>query len=165
MSKDEVLKILYRNHPAWLIMAERMLPKYRISTEEDVVQDMYIKIYEKLREKKLKFTDIIIGDKPHYGIVYTTLHDIVVNIHRTEPKSMPIKNDIKIEEKESDALFYQSIDDVVNDFQWFHKKMFKLYSRKFQSIRKLSEATKISYKVVWKTVKGCKEEIKRKING
>ena len=149
MSNDEVLKILYRNHPAWLIMAERMLPKYRISTEEDVVQDMYIKIYEKLRKKKLKFTDIIIGGKPHYGIVYNTLHDIVVNIHRTEP---------------SDNLFYQSIDDVVNEFQWFHKKMFKLYSSKFQSIRKLSEATKISYKVVWKTVKECKEEIKRKIN-
>jgi len=162
MSNDEVLKILYRNHPAWLIMAERMLPKYRISTEEDVVQDMYIKIYEKLGKKKLKFTDIIIEGKPHYGIVYTILHDIVVNIHRTEPKTMPIINDI--EEKESDNLFYQSIDDVVNEFQWFHKKMFKLYSSKFQSIRKLSEATKISYKVVWKTVKECKEEIKRKIN-
>lgn len=161
MSNDEVLKILYRNHPAWLIMAERMLPKYRISTEEDVVQDMYIKIYEKLGKKKLKFTDIIIEGKPHYGIVYTILHDIVVNIHRTEPKTMPIINDI--EEKESDNLFYQSIDDVVNEFQWFHKKMFKLYSRKFQSIRKLSEATKISYKVVWKTVKECKDEIRKKV--
>lgn len=161
MSNDEVLKILYRNHPAWLIMAERMLPKYRISTEEDVVQDMYIKIYEKLGKKKLKFTDIIIEGKPHYGIVYTILHDIVVNIHRTEPKTMPIINDI--EEKESDNLFYQSIDDVVNEFQWFHKKMFKLYSMKFQSIRKLSEATKISYKVVWKTVKECKDEIRKKV--
>ena len=45
-----------------------------------------------------------------------------------------------------------------------HKKMFKLYSKEFRSIRKLSEATKISYKTVFKTVKECKEEIKRKIN-
>ena len=41
-------------------MAEKMLPQYRVKTAEDVVQDMYLKIYEKLKEKKLKPADIII---------------------------------------------------------------------------------------------------------
>ena len=41
--------------------------------------------------------------------------------------------------------------------------MFKLYAKDFQSIRKLSDATKISYKTVFKTVKACKEEIKKQL--
>jgi len=72
VNNDEVLSQLYRKHTTWLMMAEKMLPQYRIKTAEDVVQDMYLKIYEKLKEKKLKAADIIIEGKPHYGIVYTT---------------------------------------------------------------------------------------------
>ena len=72
--------------------------------------------------------------------------------------------DIEDKKTESEAEFFEKIDNVIDGFTWFHKKMFKLYSKKFQSIRKLSEATKISYKVVCKTVKECKEEIKKKIN-
>ncbi len=68
-------------------------------------------------------------------------------------------------EAQSAAEFFESIDNIVEGFQWFHKKLFKLYSKEFRSLRKLSEATKISYKVVCKTVKECKEEIKKQVNG
>ena len=71
--------------------------------------------------------------------------------------------DIEDKASESDAEFYEKIDNVVDSFQWFHKKMFKLYAKDFQSIRKLSDATKISYKTVFKTVKACKEEIKKQL--
>ena len=163
MNNDEVLSQLYRKHTTWLMMAEKMLPQYRIKTAEDVVQDMYLKIYEKLKEKKLKAADIIIEGKPHYGIVYTTLHDLTVNIYRKEKPSYPITMDIEDKASESDAEFYEKIDNVIDSFQWFHKKMFKLYAKDFQSIRKLSDATKISYKTVFKTVKACKEEIKKQL--
>ena len=49
MNNDEVLSQLYRKHTTWLMMAEKMLPQYRVKTAEDVVQDMYLKIYEKKR--------------------------------------------------------------------------------------------------------------------
>ena len=84
---------------------------------------------------------------------------------RSEKSSIPLSADIEDKEVESAAEFYEKIDKVIDNFQWFHKKMFTLYSKEFRSIRKLSEATKISYKTVFKTVKECKEEIKRKING
>ena len=145
------------------MMADKMLPLYRINTAEDIVQDMYLKIYDKIRKKKLIPADIIIDGKPHYGIVYTTLHDLVVNIHRTEKPTYQITRDIEDRPRESEAEFYEKIDNVIDNFHWFHKKLFKLYSKEFRSIRKLSDATKISYKTVFKAVKECKEEIKKQI--
>ncbi len=97
--------------------------------------------------------------------MYTKIRNEIADMMRSEKPSSPIKTDITDEEEESAAAFYEKIDGVIESFQWFHKKLFKLYSKEFRSIRKLSEATKISYKTVFKTVKECKEEIKKKING
>ena len=164
MSKDEILSRLYRKHTSWVLMAERMMPLYYPMTAEDVVQEVYLKIYQELRDKKLKSTTIIIDGQPNYAIVYLRIRNIIADMMRSEKSSIPLSADIEDKEVESAAEFYEKIDKVIDNFQWFHKKMFKLYSKEFRSIRKLSEATKISYKTVFKTVKECKEEIKRKIN-
>ena len=165
MSKDEILSRLYRKHTSWVLMAERMMPLYYSMTAEDVVQEVYLKIYQELRDKKLKSTTIIIDGQPNYAIVYLRIRNIIADMMRSEKSSIPLSADIEDKEVESAAEFYEKIDGVIDNFQWFHKKMFTLYSKEFRSIRKLSEATKISYKTVFKTVKECKEEIKRKING
>ena len=163
MSDDEILSRLYRKHTSWVLMAERMMPLYYSMTAEDVVQEVYLKIYQELRDKKLKSTTIIIDGQPNYAIVYLRIRNIIADMMRSEKSSIPLSADIEDKEVESAAEFYEKIDCVIEGFQWFHKKMFKLYSKEFRSIRKLSEATKISYKTVFKTVKECKEEIKRKI--
>lgn len=165
MSRDEILSRLYRKHTSWVLMAERMMPLYYSMTAEDVVQEVYLKIYQELRDKKLKSTTIIIDGQPNYAIVYLRIRNIIADMMRSEKSSIPLSADIEDKEVESAAEFYEKIDKVIDNFQWFHKKMFTLYSKEFRSIRKLSEATKISYKTVFKTVKECKEEIKRKING
>ena len=165
MSKDEILSRLYRKHTSWVLMAERMMPLNYPMTAEDVVQEVYLKIYQELRDKKLKSTTIIIDGQPNYAIVYLRIRNIIADMMRSEKSSIPLSADIEDKEVESAAEFYEKIDKVIDNFQWFHKKMFTLYSKEFRSIRKLSEATKISYKTVFKTVKECKEEIKRKING
>ena len=56
------------------------------------------------------------------------------------------------------------VDDIVNEFYWFDRKLFNLYRKKFHSIRKLSAATNISHVVVWRTINNCIKEIKKKIN-
>jgi len=57
MSKDEILSRLYRKHTSWVLMAERMMPLYYSMTAEDVVQEVYLKIYQELREQKAKIYD------------------------------------------------------------------------------------------------------------
>lgn len=163
MSKDEILSRLYRKHTSWVLMAERMMPLYYSMTAEDVVQEVYLKIYQELRDKKLKSTTIIIDGQPNYAIVYLRIRNIIADMMRSEKSSIPLTTDIEDKEVESAAEFYEKIDGVIENFQWFHKKLFKLYSKEFRSIRKLSNATKISYKTVFKTVKECKEEIRKQI--
>ena len=58
----------------------------------------------------------------------------------------------------------KKINDIVDEFYWFDKKLFNLYRKKFHSIRKLSAATNISHVVVWKTINNCIKELKKKIN-
>ncbi len=146
-------------------MAERLLPLGYAYEAEDIVQEAYLKIYQELGNKKLKVTTIIIEGQPNYAIVYLRLRNIVVDMMRSDKPTTSLKNDVKEVEAQSAAEFFESIDNIVEGFQWFHKKLFKLYSKEFRSLRKLSEATKISYKVVCKTVKECKEEIKKQVNG
>jgi len=163
MSDDEILSRLYRKHTSWVLMAERMMPLYYSMTAEDVVQEVYLKIYQELGSKKLKSTTIIVDGQPNYAIVYLRIRNIIADMMRSEKSSTPLTTDIEDKEVESAAEFYEKIDGVVENFQWFHKKLFKLYSKEFRSIRKLSNATKISYKTVFKTVKECKEEIRKQI--
>ena len=163
MSKDEILSRLYRKHTSWVLMAERMMPLYYSMTAEDVVQEVYLKIYQELGSKKLKSTTIIIDGQPNYAIVYLRIRNIIADMMRSEKSSIPLSTDIEDKEVESAAEFYEKIDGVIEGFQWFHKKLFKLYSKEFRSIRKLSNATKISYKTVFNTVKECKEEIRKQI--
>ena len=56
------------------------------------------------------------------------------------------------------------VDEIVDGFYWFDRKLFNLYRKKFHSIRKLSAATNISHVVVWRTINNCIKEIKKKIN-
>tara|TARA_R100000541_G_scaffold13320_2_gene22216 strand:+ start:237 stop:740 length:504 start_codon:yes stop_codon:yes gene_type:complete len=163
MTIDDVINKMYKNHPTWLLMAEKMTPLYYSLTAEDVVQEVYLKIFEELKEKKLKISTIITDDHINYGIVYIRMRNIVVDMMRSEKKTLPINIEIEDKETESEAKFYEKIDNVIDGFNWFHKKLFKLYTKKYQSIRDLSKDTRISYKTVWRHVEKCKKEIRKKI--
>ena len=41
---------------------------------------------------------------------------------RSEKSSIPLSADIEDKEVESVAEFYEKIDKVIDNFQWFHKK-------------------------------------------
>ena len=161
---NDILLKLYNKHSTWLLMANKLTPLYYSITAEDIVQDMYIKIYEKIRDKKLKKTDIMVKGKVNAGVVYITMHDMTVDIHRKKESYYPIKKDIKQDNQRTEAEFFERIDKVVDNFNWFYKKIFKLYTEEFQSMRKLSNATKISYKTVYNKIKICKDEIKKQLN-
>ena len=175
MTNNQVLEKLYKSHKTWVLMADKMLPAYKLVPAEDVVQTMYIKIYEKLNKNKLKTADIIIKGKPHYGsltksginksnyITSNTTKDTDYVSTQSGEFFEYSTNKFIYEEQESAAEFYEKIDNIINGFDWFHKKLFKLYTKKFQSIRDLSKATTISYMTVWKHINACKKEIKNKM--
>jgi|TARA_R110000796_G_scaffold150822_1_gene267446 RNA polymerase sigma factor (sigma-70 family) len=163
MTIDDVIHKLYMKHPTWVLMAERMTPLFYSLTAEDVVQEVYLKIFEELKKNKLKISTIIVDDKVKYSIVYLRMRNIVVDMMRSEKQTLPINIQIEDKQVESEAEFYEKIDNVINGFDWFHKKLFTLYTKKYQSIRDLSKDTKISYMTVWRHVEKCKNEIRNKM--
>lgn len=173
LNENDILIKLFEKQTTWLLMANKLTPLYYSITPDDLVQDMYIKIHEKLRNGKLKKTDIIVEGKINAGVVYITMHDLSVDIYRKQKAYFPINKDIKEQEHKTkeehlelqnvDLIFFKKIDNAVENFNWFYKKIFKLYTEEFQSMRKLSEATKISYKTVYNKIKKCKEEIKKQL--
>ena len=163
MTIDDVIHKIYMKHPTWVLMAERMTPLFYSLTAEDVVQEVYLKIFEELKKNKLKISTIIVDDKVKYSIVYLRIRNIVVDMMRSEKQTLPINIQIEDKQVESEAEFYEKIDNVINGFDWFHKKLFTLYTKKYQSIRDLSKDTKISYMTVWRHVEKCKNEIRNKM--
>lgn len=163
MTIDDVIHKLYMKHPTWVLMAERMTPLFYSLTAEDVVQEVYLKIFEELKKNKLKISTIIVDDKVKYSIVYLRMRNIVVDMMRSEKQTLPINIQIEDKQVKSEAEFYEKIDNVINGFDWFHKKLFTLYTKKYQSIRDLSKDTKISYMTVWRHVEKCKNEIRNKM--
>lgn len=173
-SINDILLKLFEKQTTWLLMANKLTPLYYSITPDDLVQDMYIKIHEKLRSGKLKKTDIIIEGKVNGGVIYLTLRDLSVDIYRKQQAYYPKKKDIiqtenktkeeHLESQDVDLMFFKNIDKTVNNFNWFYKKIFKLYTEEFQSMRKLSNATKISYKTIYNKIKICKDEIKKQLN-
>ena len=135
----------------------------------DIVQDMYLIIYEQIKRNKLATSDIIINGKPHYGIVKNMLNQLIIKKTKAQVNAISIDElfeDVKIEHNEPSfnyTIKENRVDEIVNTFYWFDKKLFNLYRKEFQSIRALSKATKISHVTCQQTIAKCKAIIKKKL--
>jgi predicted glycosyltransferase len=167
LSNNDVLLILSNHQKEWEIITEKLLFSTSKLKAGDIVQDMYIKVFDELTKDKIKPDEIIINNKPHFGIVKNILTRTI------QVKSKNIKHHLSIEElnlqiednKEPVQVnnIDAQIDAVLNQMYWFDRKLFNLYRKEFHSIRSLSKATKISHVTVYKTIAKCKKLIARKV--
>tara|TARA_R100000900_G_scaffold4553_1_gene5615 strand:- start:47 stop:556 length:510 start_codon:yes stop_codon:yes gene_type:complete len=167
LSNNDVLLILSNHQKEWEIITEKLLFSTSKLKAGDVVQDMYIKVFDDLTKDKIKPDEIIRDNKPHFGIIKNILTRII------QVKSKNIKHHLSIEElnlqiednKEPVQVnnIDAQIDAVLNQMYWFDRKLFNLYRKEFHSIRSLSKATKISHVTVYKTIAKCKKLIARKV--
>jgi predicted glycosyltransferase len=167
LSNNDVLLILSNHQKEWEIITEKLLFSTSKLKAGDIVQDMYIKVFDDLTKDKIKPDEIIINNKPHFGIIKNILTRII------QVKSKNIKHHLSIEElnlqiednKEPVQVnnIDAQIDAVLNQMYWFDRKLFNLYRKEFHSIRSLSKATKISHVTVYKTIAKCKKLIARKV--
>ena len=68
-----------------------------------------------------------------------------------------------IEVKENLEVVFNKIEKTIDNMYWYDKKMLNLYVYEIPSIRKISTATAISSKAVFKTLKRCKLTIKKEV--
>ena len=125
----------------------------------------YVKVFDDLTNNELQIENLIINNKPHFGIVKTILKRIIQVKSKNKNKKVRLTNTHKqiADSQEQQQDIEKKIDEVLNTMYWFDRKLFNLYRKEFHSIRKLSKATKISHATVHKTIAKCKQELKNKI--
>ena len=146
-------------------MANKLLYQNTELNPIDIVQDMYIKVFDDLTNNELQIENLIVNNKPHFGIVKTILRRIIQVKSKNKNKKIRLTNTHKqiADSQEQQQDIEKKIDEVLNTMYWFDRKLFNLYRKEFHSIRKLSKATKISHATVHKTIAKCKQELKNKI--
>ncbi len=162
---NNILHILVRDEKTWLSMAEEISKNSKINSK-DLLHDFYIKIYSKIDSGKVKINDILYNDSLNKAFIYKVMTNLFLDQLKKD-KDIILNNELNYLLKADNEPYIdieKVVDDIVNDFYWFDRKLFNLYRNKFHSIRKLSAATNISHVVVWRTINNCIKEIKKKIN-
>ena len=162
MNKNKVLTLLAEYHNKWIASVNALINDENIQAE-DIVQDMYLKIHSSKDEVIKK---AIVNNKPHIGYVNKVLYTMYLKAQKEESLKTELKDNHTVEEKQPEINKFnieKKIDEIVNSFYWFDRKLFNLYRKEFHTIRSLSKATKISHVVVHNTISKCKKKIKRKL--
>ena len=122
---------------------------------EDIVQEMYLKLSKiELKEQTID------------TFVYYVLRNMTFDLHRK--KSNVFKVDLEdcvfleyLEDQGKEELetIYERIEDEVEDWHWYDKMLWQLYTED-RTMRELAKDTKISLSSIFHTIKTCKERIK-----
>jgi len=168
MKANDVLNILHNHQQTWLLIANRLLYRDDEQTTQDIVQDMYIKVYDYIIEGKLQPNNVIINNKPHFGLIKIIILRIIQhqtnNENRLPKDDNCVLNNIVQDEVENIEEITTRIEEILQEMHWFDRKLFNLYVKKFNSVRKLSKETKLGHVTVYNTIKKCRNNIKKKLN-
>jgi len=168
MSANDVLNILHKYQDKWLSIATNLLYREDEQSVKDTVQEMYLVIYDQIQEDKLKAQQVIINNKPHFGIIKRTILQIIqqeANNNNKLPKdNNRILTNIADNETENIEELTTRIEQILQDMHWFDRKLFKLYVKKFNSVRTLAKETKLGHVTVYNTINKCRNNIKKKLN-
>ena len=179
MTKKEALDLFYKNYNQIKRISrnvEREIKPKGIY-HEDITHEFYLKIYaeiEKIEEKPeevIKFVDRFYWGKSLK--VYRAIKNLFLDLLDRENKYISFDfNKMSLNERKK--LIQQSqeqvqkktidekVDEIVDTFYWFDKKLFNLYRYQFKTHKaKMSKATNLSVSTIYRTVKRCKIKIKK----
>lgn len=165
MNKDDLLKEAAKYHKEWIgVIKAHSFNKTESAYAEDFVQEAYIKLHTYANPKRVAPNGIL-----NKGYFFFVLKSVLfdyrkankpVKITLEDCKSCDRAQDQKGQHQSAEDLI-QKIFDVSEEWNWYDKKLFEFYIKEIPSIRKLSEATKISTSSIYETLKNAKEEINK----
>ena len=125
---------------------------------EDIIQDMYLKVYDQLNEgKNIKYNDSI-----NYYYIFKILRSLFIDLRRKEKNIIVVdmKSMTKIENNEPNTDVYLQVENELKNMYWYDRKVFEILTEG-ESISALSRKTGISYHSLYKTFKKVKKKIKK----
>ena len=161
-----ILKQLSHNHKNFVLYVKKnAMTLQQKKYPEDVVQEAYYRVATELSQGQgLKFESYSLLER----YFFKTIKSILINESKKKSiQELPIKQDFPVTPEEIDVVEYselvKKIDEVVETFYWYDKKMFNLYRYQIPSIRKIASETKISRPSVTQTIENCKMKIQKKL--
>ena len=178
-----VIDLLAQKHNDWI----RMAKSFKINEDQanEIVQEMYLRINDYVKDaKKIMYNDKEINT----FYVYITLRNIYYSNFYNTGKNIKNRKVIYfseiIDKADSRALgkymienpedIYENIDrkkkldvlidkieEEINSWYWYDKKMTKLYMNTKMSMRDISKETKISLSSIFNTLTNAKEKIRK----
>jgi len=178
----EILDILSNKHQDWFNMAK----SFGLSNDDanEIVQEMYIRIYDYTKDiKKIMYNKTEVNT----FYIYITLRNLYYSNFAKYGKSIKTKkiflftemddNSIKkvynnyyedyesymqtVSKKKSLDKLHEKIEQTIDSWYWYDKKLTKLYFDSGMSMRDLSKETKISLSSIFNTLTNAKEKIRQ----
>jgi RNA polymerase sigma factor (sigma-70 family) len=157
-----MLEELYKYHDEWLAIAVAMTSTKEDA--EDLVQDMYIRLNEKLDSiERIRHGK----DDVNRYFVYLTIRNLARdNLRKRRPDITYVDyiEELDRPEVEHTIEVMHDIDKEVESWHWYEKTLFNIYMRSEKSMRDIANESGISLTNIFHTIKKCKQRLKDKIN-
>lgn len=162
---SEWLGIVAKRHNEWIKIVNSF---GEFNYAEDFVQEMYLVIYKYADEDK-----IIKNGNVSRGYIYFTIRAIFFQYYNSKKRikkvyidddesTLQIEDHSEMDEQVAYNGICQLIDEHIDNWRWYEKKLFTLYRDSDLSIRGIAAETGISWVSIYHTLKTAKQELKEK---
>ena len=160
------LEIVAKDHKKWIKVVQGMGES---DYAEDIVQQAYLVLYKYTTPEK-----IIHNGQASNGYMFFTLKSILLQYYNSKNKVFKISLDSDetflqipheddIEENQAFHKICRLIDEEMESWTWYNRKLTQLYRDTDLSIRKIADKTNISFVSIFNTLKNCKNELKNQL--
>lgn len=156
------MEILAKDHSKWL----RISRSFGLNEEaEDLVQNMYIKIYEwkGKYDKTLMYNEKEVN---HY-FVFLVLRNLFLDQCKTKKNKVPLNDNLKDKSKNDLTIEYkEKLNEVKREIESWHlydRKIYELLYQEGYSMLELSKKTGIDYYNIYRTKKKIVKLINQKL--
>ena len=156
MDTRSILVLIAKKHSTWIDIVKSF--GCNKETAEDLVQEMYIKIFKYL-EKGGK--NIMYEDEINYYFIFKTLNSVFIDLKRKSKniKMVEIEN-LELEDVDLDYdKSYKKITDALSQMFWYDRKVFEIINEG-ESIAEFSRKSYIPYYTLYNTYQRVKKELK-----
>ena len=156
MDTRSILVLIAKKHKTWIDIVKSF--GCNKETAEDLVQEMYIKIFKYL-EKGGK--NIMYKDEINYYFIFKALNSVFIDLKRKSKniKMVEIEN-LELEDADLDYdKSYKKITDALSQMFWYDRKVFEIINEG-ESIAEFSRKSYIPYYSLYNTYQRVKKELK-----
>ena len=161
------LKYAAKDHKKWIKIVNSF---GKTNVAEDIVQEAYMVLYKYTDEKS-----VVQNGRVNQGYMFYTLRSVYYQYHKIKKRiqvtsiddegyTAQIQDNIEMDKEIGYGSFLQLVDKSMEDFNWYDRKLWKLYSQTDMSIRKIAAETSISWVSIFNSLKNIKQILKEKLS-